>query len=111
MKYSNIDYFLALYEEGAFTQAARRCGVAQPTLTNSIKRLEVIFGAPLFARVKGTKKGARPTGLAVAIRPHLRRALAAMDQAMVVAKRHQSRRPADQIRTRDQAENSEGAQP
>jgi DNA-binding transcriptional LysR family regulator len=111
MKYNNIDYFLALYEEGAFTQAARRCGVAQPTLTNSIKRLEVIFGAPLFERIKGTKKGARPTELAIAIRPHLRRALAAMDQAMLAAKRHRARRPADQIRARDQAENSEGARP
>src|SRR5262245_15187366 len=111
MKYRNISYFLTLCEERTFTQAARRCGVAQPTLTNSIKHLEVIVGAPLFQRIRGPNKGARPTELAIAIRPHLRRAVVAMDQAMNIAKRYQSRRPADQVRARSQLENSDGDRP
>jgi len=106
MKYANISYFLALCEERTFTEAARRCGVTQPTLTNSIKRLEMLFGAPLFERIKGPDKGARPTELAIAIRPHLRRALAAMDQARVVAKHHQARLQADRVRARSQSENN-----
>ena len=106
MKYANISYFLALCEERTFTEAARRCGVAQPTLTNSIRRLEMLFGAPLFERIKGPDKGARPTELAIAIRPRLRRALAAMDQAMLVAKRHHTRLQADQVRARPLSENN-----
>jgi len=109
MKYTNMRYFLALCEEGTFTQAARRCGVAQPTLTNSIKYLETVVGAPLFERINGPNKGARPTELAIAIRPHLRRALAAMDQAMTVAKRHQRRPLANPVSL--QSENSLGVQP
>jgi hypothetical protein len=48
MEMHQVRYFLAIYEEGNFTRAAKRCGVKQPSLTRAIQRLETEFGAPLF---------------------------------------------------------------
>ena len=45
-----IRYFVALCEEKNFSKAAKRCGVAQPSVTNAIKSLEIKLGAPLFVR-------------------------------------------------------------
>ncbi len=50
MTLQQIRYFLALCEAGNFTRAAKRCGIAQPSLTRAIKDLEAEFGAPLFVR-------------------------------------------------------------
>ena len=41
---------MAICNEGTFTAAAKRCGVAQPSLSNAIKRLERKLGGPLFHR-------------------------------------------------------------
>ena len=40
VKMHQVSYFLALCEEQNFTRAARRCGVAQPSLTRAIQQLE-----------------------------------------------------------------------
>ncbi len=50
MEITQIRYFLALCNERRFTRAARRCGVAQPSLTRAIKNLERELGEPLFER-------------------------------------------------------------
>jgi DNA-binding transcriptional LysR family regulator len=50
MKIRRVTYFLALCEEQSFTRAARRCGVAQPSLTRAIQLLEQEIGGRLFAR-------------------------------------------------------------
>ena len=50
MEITQCRYFLALCEEGSFTRAARRCGVAQLSLTRGIRNLERELGAPLFER-------------------------------------------------------------
>ncbi|HEY5505759.1 MAG TPA: LysR family transcriptional regulator, partial [Sedimentisphaerales bacterium] len=50
MEMHEVRYFLALCEEGSFTRAAKRCGVAQPSLTKAIKRLESKLGGDLFYR-------------------------------------------------------------
>jgi DNA-binding transcriptional LysR family regulator len=50
MKIRQVTYFLALCEEQSFTRAARRCGVAQPSLTRAIQLLEQEIGGRLFAR-------------------------------------------------------------
>lgn len=50
MKIRQVTYFLALCEEHSFTRAARRCGVAQPSLTRAIQLLEQEIGGRLFAR-------------------------------------------------------------
>lgn len=50
MEMTQIRYFLALCDEGSFTRAARRCGVAQPSLTRAIRNLENELGTTLFDR-------------------------------------------------------------
>ena len=50
MKIRQVNYFLALCEEQSFTRAARRCGVAQPSLTRAIQLLEQEIGGRLFER-------------------------------------------------------------
>ena len=50
MEIAQCRYFLALCQEGNFTRAAKRCGVAQPSLTRAIRKLERELGAPLFVR-------------------------------------------------------------
>lgn len=50
MKIRKVSYFLALCEERSFTRAAKRCGVAQPSLTRAIQLLEQEIGGQLFER-------------------------------------------------------------
>ena len=50
MKFHQVQYFLAVWEERSFTRAARRCGVAQPTVTKAIKDLEDRLGGALLVR-------------------------------------------------------------
>jgi DNA-binding transcriptional LysR family regulator len=50
MEITQCRYFLALCKEGSFTRAARRCGVAQPSLSRAIGNLERELGKPLFER-------------------------------------------------------------
>jgi DNA-binding transcriptional LysR family regulator len=50
VKLKEVQYFLAICEEGSFTRAAKSCGVAQPTLSMAIKRLERSLGGILFLR-------------------------------------------------------------
>jgi len=45
-----LSYFVALAENGSFTRAAERMGVSQPSLSQQIRALETILGAPLFER-------------------------------------------------------------
>jgi DNA-binding transcriptional LysR family regulator len=49
----HLRYFVALADAGSFTQAAERMSVAQPTLSQQIRRLEEIVGAPLLHRGRG----------------------------------------------------------
>lgn len=50
MKIRKISYFIALCEEQSFTRAAKRCGIAQPSLTRAIQLLEEEVGGRLFER-------------------------------------------------------------
>jgi DNA-binding transcriptional LysR family regulator len=61
-----VTYFLALCEELSFTRAARRCGVAQPSLTRAIQQLEQELGHRLFER---SNLGVRLTPLGALVRP------------------------------------------
>ncbi len=58
----HLRYFVALADAGSFTRAAERMFIAQPTLSQQIRRLEEIVGAPLLQRrrdgVRLTKPGA-----------------------------------------------------
>jgi DNA-binding transcriptional LysR family regulator len=68
MEMRQIQYFLALCEEGSFTRAAERCGVSQPSLSNAIKQLEAELGGPLFER---RHKTSRLSTLGLRVRSHL----------------------------------------
>ena len=52
MQMHQVRYFLALCEERNFMRAAKRCGVAQPSLSRAIKLLEKEVGGLLFDRKK-----------------------------------------------------------
>ena len=50
----DIDYFLAVAEEGQVRKAAQRLGISQPAVTKALQRLEKELGFELFQRsVKG----------------------------------------------------------
>jgi LysR family hydrogen peroxide-inducible transcriptional activator len=82
MELQHIRYFLALCEEHNFGRAARRCGVAQPSLTKAIKRLEESVGGILFQR----RPHAQPTMLALAIKPDLEQMMLSAQLALQKAK-------------------------
>jgi DNA-binding transcriptional LysR family regulator len=67
MEMAQERYFLALCEERNFTRAARRCGVAQPSLTRAIKTLEIELGGPLFQR---RSDGSALTELGTQVEPY-----------------------------------------
>ena len=46
----HLRYFVAVADAGTFTHAAERMFVAQPTLSQQIRRLEVMVGTPLLQR-------------------------------------------------------------
>ena len=46
----HLRYFVAVADAGSFTHAAERMYIAQPTLSQQIRRLEEIVGAPLLQR-------------------------------------------------------------
>lgn len=82
MKMHQIEYLLALCEEGNFTRAARRCGVAQPSLTNAIRDLEAILGGALFYR--GPPRS-RMTKLGSLVKPRLQKIKIEAERAIEIA--------------------------
>ena len=50
MNLQHLRYFLAVAQNGGFTQAARRLHVTQPTVSNGIAELERALGVKLFNR-------------------------------------------------------------
>ena len=49
----HLRYFVALADAGNFTRAAEKIFIAQPTLSQQIRRLEEIVGTPLLQRRLG----------------------------------------------------------
>ena len=51
MELRHVEYVLAVLDQGSFTAAAKAVGVAQPSLSEGIRRLEEELGVRLFDRV------------------------------------------------------------
>ncbi|MFD1662076.1 LysR family transcriptional regulator [Streptomyces caeni] len=77
MELRQLSYFVAVAEELSFTRAAERVMVAQPAISQQIRRLEHEVGEPLFDRLK---RGVRLTDAGQALLPHARAALASAEQ-------------------------------
>jgi hypothetical protein len=67
MEIQQVKYFLAACEELSFTRAAKRCNVAQPSLSAGLRRLERELGGQLFVRAP---TGVHLTQLGRAVMPH-----------------------------------------
>jgi LysR family hydrogen peroxide-inducible transcriptional activator len=82
MEMHQVRYFVALCESLNFTRAAEQCGVAQPSLTKAIQRLEEELGGPLFARERNLT---HLTDLGRLMRPHLEAVHAASEAVRLQA--------------------------
>lgn len=58
MDLKSLNYFVAAYEEGNITAAAKRCHISQPSISSAIAALEDHLSVTLFGR---HKKGVTPT--------------------------------------------------
>ncbi len=58
MDIRQLSYFVAVYEQGSVSAAARQCCVAQPSLSAALRQLEQELGVSLFIRLP---KGVTPT--------------------------------------------------
>ncbi|HEY2069845.1 MAG TPA: LysR family transcriptional regulator [Rhizomicrobium sp.] len=59
--------FLAVFEEGSLSGAARRLGLTQPTVARHLDALEAAIGADLFVR---SPRGLVPTDVGLELRPY-----------------------------------------
>src|SRR6202000_124821 len=75
----HLRYFVALADAGSFTQAAQRIFIAQPTLSQQIRRLEEIVGTPLLQR---RHDGLRLTAAGNVLLDASRNVLALLDHAV-----------------------------
>lgn len=73
-----LQYFLATVEHGSFTAAADALHMAQPSLSEQVRRLEAELGVELFARVG---RGLALTEAGHTLRPHAERVIADAQEA------------------------------
>jgi DNA-binding transcriptional LysR family regulator len=78
MNLRQLQYLLAIADEGSFTRAAERLLVAQPSLSQQIKSLEQELGGPLLERLP---TGVRLTAAGKAFLPEARAAVTHAERA------------------------------
>jgi DNA-binding transcriptional LysR family regulator len=75
----HLRYFVAVADAGTFTHAAQRMYIAQPTLSQQIRRLEQIVGTPLLHR---RREGIRLTTAGTVLLEESRTVLSQVDHGM-----------------------------
>ncbi len=78
MNLQQLQYVVAAFEAGSFSAAAETLHLAQPSLSEQVRRLEAELGVTLFSRVG---RGVVPTEAGRALRPHAEAVLAAVEAA------------------------------
>src|SRR5690349_8831090 len=82
MTLQQLQYVLASFEHGSFSAAAESLHLAQPSLSEQVRRLEAELGVALFQRVG---RGLVLTEAGRALRPHAEAALAAVEHGREAA--------------------------
>jgi DNA-binding transcriptional LysR family regulator len=75
----HLRYFVALADAGTFTQAAEQMFIAQPTLSQQIRRLEEMVGTPLLQR---RREGLRLTRAGTVLLTESRAVLSQVDHGV-----------------------------
>jgi DNA-binding transcriptional LysR family regulator len=75
----HLRYFVAVADAGTFTHAAERMFIAQPTLSQQVRRLEELVGAPLLQR---RREGVRLTPAGLILLEESRTVLSLLDHAI-----------------------------
>jgi DNA-binding transcriptional LysR family regulator len=78
MTLQQLAYFLAAVESGSFSAAAESLHLAQPSVSEQVRRLESELGVALFHRVG---RGLVPTAAGETLRPHAQRVLDEVEAA------------------------------
>ncbi len=78
MNLQQLEYVVASFDHGSFTAAADALHLAQPSVSEQVRRLEGELGVQLFRRVG---RGLVPTEAGRNLRPHAEAVLAAVDAA------------------------------
>src|SRR3954452_24357268 len=78
MTLQQLEYFLAAAQQGSFSAAAEHLHMAQPSLSEQVRRLEAELGVALFHRVG---RGLALTEAGRTLRPGAERVLADVEEA------------------------------
>jgi LysR family hydrogen peroxide-inducible transcriptional activator len=88
MDLRQLEYFTAIVREGSLTEAARRCRIAQPSLSQQLRALEDELGETLVHR---KPRGVEPTAAGRILLEHAGRVL---EEARLLRERFATRRDA-----------------
>jgi LysR family hydrogen peroxide-inducible transcriptional activator len=83
MNLRDLRYLLAVAEHEHFGNAAKACGISQPTLSVQVRKLEDMLGVELFER---TSKTVVPTAACRQLIGHARAAVAGAEAILAVAR-------------------------
>src|ERR1700740_273038 len=79
LEFRHLRYLVAVADAGTFTHAAERMFIAQPTLSQQIRRLEEMVGTPLLQR---KREGLRLTEAGSVLLEESRAVLSLVDQGV-----------------------------
>lgn len=86
MDLRQLEYFIAIVKEGSLTGAAKRCRIAQPSLSQQLRALEEELGETLVLR---KPRGVEPTAAGRILLEHAERVL---EEAKLLRERFEKRR-------------------